>query len=141
MRIPTSIIIITAAASCLLALPSMAADAKVDPARLPPPSAKTGITYAKDIKPILDESCVRCHGAEKPKAKLSLTSLEGALKGGSDGKVIKPGNSADSTLVHSISLVGDPDFHMPPPGNKAGIKALTKEQVGLVRAWIDQGAK
>lgn len=126
----------------LLALPAIAAEGeKIDVSKLPPPAAKTGVTYAKDIKPILDQSCARCHGAEKPKAKLRLDSLEGALKGGESGKAIKPGNSADSVLVHSIALAGHPDYHMPPPGNKAGIKQLTKEQVGLIRAWIDQGAK
>ena len=78
---------------------------------------------------------------EKPKARLRLDSLEGALKGGEDGKVIKPGNSAQSLLVHNIARLGDPDFHMPPEKNKAGIGPLSKEQVSLVRAWIDQGAK
>ena len=109
--------------------------------KLPPASTQTGVTYTKDIKSIFDASCVKCHGAEKPKGKLRLDSLAGALKGGEDGKVIKPGNSAESTMVKSIAHVGDPDFFMPPPKNKANIGPLTTEQIGLVRAWIDQGAK
>ncbi len=113
----------------------------VDLSRLPPPAEKQGITYATDIKPILDESCSRCHGPEKPKGKLRLDSLEGALKGGEDGKVIEPGNSAASLLVHNVARVGDPDNYMPPPRNKAGIPPLKTEQVRLIRAWIDQGAK
>jgi len=128
---------------CGLAVHSYAASPKlsVDISKLPPPAKKADITYGTDIKPILDASCVKCHGEEKPKAKLRLDSLEGALKGGDGGKSIKPGNSAASPLVHSIAYLGDPDYHMPPPGNKAGIKALTKEQIALIRAWIDQGAK
>lgn len=136
MRTLTTILFASA-----LALPLIAAEEKVDISKLPPPATKTGVTYAKDIKPILDQSCTRCHGAEKPKARLRLDSLEGALKGSENGKVIKTGNSADSILVHAIALAGHPDYHMPPPGNRAGIKPLSKEAVGLIRAWIDQGAK
>jgi mono/diheme cytochrome c family protein len=113
----------------------------VDPANLPPASAKTGVTYATDIKPIFDKACIRCHGAEKPKARLRLDGLEAALKGSEDGKVILSGNSADSKLVHCVAHAGKPDGFMPPPRNKANIPPLTKEQIGLIRAWIDQGAK
>ncbi len=90
---------------------------------------------------MFEESCVKCHGGEKPKAKLRLDSLESVLKGGVDGKVIEPGNSAKSVLVINVAHLGDEDDWMPPPKNKAGIKPLTREQIGLIRAWIDQGAK
>jgi mono/diheme cytochrome c family protein len=119
-----------------------AAHAKdIDVSKLPPPSTQKDVTYEKDIKPLFEQSCVKCHGAEKPKAKLRLDSLAGALKGGQDGKVIDPGNSAKSMLVHNVAHVGDEDDWMPPPNNKLKIKQLTPEQIGLVRAWIDQGAK
>jgi hypothetical protein len=78
---------------------------------------------------------------EKPKGKLQLNSMAGILKGGEDGKVVEPGNSAGSVLVHNIAHVGDPDDYMPPPQNKAGIGPLTAQEIGLIRAWIDQGAK
>jgi hypothetical protein len=113
----------------------------VDVSKLPPASDKKDVTYAADIKPILDRSCARCHGAEKPKARLRLDTLEGALKGGEDGKAIEPCNSAGSLLIHAVARVGDPDKFMPPPKNKANIQPLTKEEIGLIRAWIDQGAK
>jgi mono/diheme cytochrome c family protein len=114
---------------------------KVDISKLPPASDKQGITYASDTKAIFDKSCIKCHGTEKQKGKLRLDSLAGALKGGEEGKIIEPGESAKSTLVHSIARLGDEDFWMPPPDNKAKIPPLTKEQIGLIRAWIDQGAK
>jgi mono/diheme cytochrome c family protein len=113
----------------------------VDASKLPPASAKKGVTYATDIKPLFDKSCVNCHGAERPKARLRLDSLEGALKGGEDGKVVLSGNSAGSILVHNIAHAGNPDSYMPPPRNRGNIPPLTKEQIGLIRAWIDQGAK
>jgi len=113
----------------------------VDTSKLPPASDQKGVTYAKDIKPVFDKSCVKCHGAEKPKAKLRLDTLEGALKGSENGKVIEPGKSADSILVHNVAHIGNEDDFMPPPDNKAKIPPLTKDQIGLIRAWIDQGAK
>ena len=113
----------------------------VDLSKLPPTSDKIGVTYATDIKPMLEKSCLRCHDGVKPKAKLRLDSLEGVLKGGEDGKVILAGDSAGSMLVHNVAHLGNVDGYMPPPRNKAGIQPLTKEQIGLIRAWIDQGAK
>jgi mono/diheme cytochrome c family protein len=117
------------------------AQTKIDKSKLPPAADKKEVTYAADIKPIFEKSCVKCHGAEKPKARLRLDNLEGALKGGDNGKVIEAGKSADSVLVHNVAWLGDEDYFMPPKGNKAGIAQLTKEEVGLIRAWIDQGAK
>jgi len=109
---------------------------------LPPASAKQGVTYATDIKPIFDDSCVKCHSGEKPKGHLSLDSLDGVLKGGRDGKVVILGDSAKSPLVLRVAhLTDDDDDWMPPLHNRAGIGPLTPEQIGLIRAWIDQGAK
>jgi mono/diheme cytochrome c family protein len=115
--------------------------ADVDISKLPAASAKTGVTYATDIKPIFDASCIKCHGEQKPKAKLRLDNLEGILKGSENGKVIQPGNVAKSGLLLNIAHLGDEDDFMPPPKNKLGLKKLTDEQIGLVRAWIEQGAK
>ncbi|MGC3958949.1 MAG: hypothetical protein QM813_13710 [Verrucomicrobiota bacterium] len=117
-------------------------EAKVDLSKLPPASTKANVTYEADIKHIFETSCVKCHGAEKPKAGLKLNSLEGALKGTKEGKVIEPGQSTKSSLVISVACISDDeDAWMPPKNNKAKIAPLTKEQVGLIRAWVDQGAK
>jgi mono/diheme cytochrome c family protein len=126
----------------IVALACQGADKKTpDPGKLPPASSKQGVTYAADIKPIFEKSCIKCHGPEKQKGKLRVDSLDAVLKGGEDGKVLKPGNSADSMLVMNVAHVGDEDMFMPPPDNKDKIPKLTDEQIGLVRAWIDQGAK
>ncbi len=135
-------IVCAAAALSLSVLSGQAAEKKaVDLSKIPTASDKTGVTYATDIKPILDRSCTKCHDGEKPKGKLHLDSLAGVLKGGEDGKVVVPGDGAGSMLVQNVAHAGDPDDYMPPPRNKAGIGPLTKEQIGLIRAWIDQGAK
>ena len=116
--------------------------ASADDAKLPPASTKTGLTYAIDIKPIFDVSCVKCHGGERPKARLSMDSLAGVLKGTKEGKILTPGDSANSLIVKAVAhLTKDPDGWMPPLQNRAGIKPLTADQIGLIRAWIEQGAK
>ena len=111
--------------------------ADVDLSKLPPVSSRKDVTYAKDIKPILEKSCFKCHGAEKQKGKLRVDSLEAILKGGEDGKILEPGNSAKSGMVVAIARLVEDDAM--PPTDKG--TPLTPEQVGLVRAWIDQGAK
>ena len=132
---------------CVLIAVCVFADDKdksdVDPKLLPPPSTKQGVTYATDIQPIFAKSCYPCHGPKsaKPKGKLRLDTLEAVLKGGEDGPALVKGDSAKSVMVAQISHLGDPDDYLPPPDNKANIAPLTKEQIGLIRAWIDQGAK
>ena len=124
----------------LLGLATVALAAEDTTAKLPPAATKKGVTFDADIKPIFEKSCVKCHGAEKQKAKLRLDSVVAALKGSENGKVIEVGKSDKSSLVLSVAHVGDPETFMPPKG-KGKSTPLTAEQVGLIRAWIDQGAK
>jgi hypothetical protein len=64
------------------------------------------------------------------------------LKGTKQGPILTPGDSANSFIVKVVAHVpADHDSWMPPLNNRAGIKPLTIEQIGLLRAWIDQGAK
>ena len=135
------LVVATSFAFSLLAAQGAEHKTTVDVSKLPPPASKAGVTFAGDIQPMFEKSCVECHGAKRAKGKLRLDSREGVLKGSEDGKVVNPGNSAGSVLVHNVAHAGDPDNYMPPPKNKAGIGPLTPEQVGVIRAWIDQGAK
>jgi hypothetical protein len=100
-----------------------------------PPPADVKIDFTRDIKPILDDSCIRCHGPEKPRSHFRLTSRDAALKGGSEGVDILPGQSAASPLIRYVAGQ-DPDIFMPPPDKG---KPLTTNQIALLRAWIDQG--
>ena len=133
----TSLIIVTLAAGLVAATSAFAQTAS-----LPPASTKTGVTYATDIKPIFDTSCVKCHTGDKPKAHLHMDTLEGVLKGTKHGKIVTAGDSANSLLVKAVAhALPDQDGWMPPQHNKAGIKELTPDLIGLIRAWIDEGAK
>lgn len=132
------------------------------PKQLPPASTQTGLTFEKDVKPLFEASCVRCHGERDPKGALRVDTLAGLMAGSEDGRVIVPGQSANSSLVKAIARL-NPKTAMPPEprkprtppagstnapagaqgGRKQGPppKPLTAEEVGIVRAWIDQGAK
>src|SRR6266699_4423404 len=95
---------------------------KLDVSKLPPAADKKGVTYAKDIRPLFEASCFRCHGDDRPKGGLRLNSLEAALKGGEDGKVVVPGDSKKSLLVVAAARIDD-ETAMPPkrgPGGPGG---------------------
>lgn len=114
---------------------ALAAQPELAPSRLPPP-ASAQVDFERDIRPIFEKSCIKCHGPERPKAKFRLDNRAAALKGGDNGIDILPGQGGESPLVHYVAgLV--PDMEMPPKGKA---EPLTKEQIALLRAWIDQGA-
>src|SRR5205085_10211675 len=121
---------------CIMFLPCcrLFSATPVDVSQLPPP-ASTQINFTSDIKPILETSCLRCHGPEKPKSRFRLDNREAALKGGENGVDIFPGNSAKSPLIHYVARLVE-DMEMPPRGKG---DPLTTNQVALLRAWIDQG--
>ncbi len=117
----------------LLGGPTLGA-AEPDVSKLPPPAARP-VDFAQDIRPLLEKSCVKCHGAEKQKGGYRLDVKDAALHGGDNyAPNIRPGKSAESPLIHFVAGL-DPDVKMPSKGDP-----LTAEQIGLLRAWIDQGA-
>jgi mono/diheme cytochrome c family protein len=123
------------AIACALLLSFSSLAAEVDISKLPAPAARP-VDFDRDVKPIFDQSCLRCHGPEKPKGGFRLDNRESALKGGSEGVDILPGRSAESPLVHYVARLV-PDLEMPPEGKG---DPLTSEQIAILRAWIDQGA-
>ncbi len=98
-----------------------------------PPALKRKVSFSKEIYPLLEKSCTKCHGKGKAKGGFSLETREKLLAGGDSGQSVVLGASADSYLVELISGL-DPDNVMPQKGSK-----FTAEEIGLVRAWIDQG--
>ncbi len=106
-------------------------------AESPLPLATGGVVdFARDILPLLQSRCIECHGPAKQKSGLRLDDRMRMLQGGDDlGPSIRPGDSAGSPLIRVVSgLV--PDKKMPEKG-----PALSVAEIGLLRAWIDQGAK
>ena len=131
-RRATSLFVVGLSAVCA----AVAADKKpptLDLAKLPAASVEP-VDYAKDIQPILAKHCYSCHGAEKQKSGLRLDRKSDALAGGDTGKVIFPGRSAESILIHNVAGL-DPEMIMPPEDER-----LTTVEIAKLRAWIDQGA-
>jgi len=98
-----------------------------------PPPAEIKIDFATHIRPILAEKCHSCHGDKQQQAGLRLDRRQPALRGGDYGPVINQGNSAESKLIKRL-VDGDGGIVMPPTGK------LSEEEIGILRAWIDQGA-
>jgi hypothetical protein len=112
----------------------LSAEPAVKVSDLLPPAALHTVDFEREIKPILAHSCVQCHGRGKSAGRFSLEDREATLRGGVSGPAIVVGDSGDSYLIELVAGV-DPVSIMPQKGTR-----LTDEQVGLLRAWIDQGA-
>jgi len=103
-------------------------------ANLPPPATRQ-IDYEKDIHPILSKNCYGCHGPKKQKGGYRLDTKSAALGKALDETPVIAGKSAESTLIKRVAGL-KADEIMPPEGDG---EPLSAEQVGLLRAWIDQG--
>jgi mono/diheme cytochrome c family protein len=100
-----------------------------------PPAATRTIDFVRDVKPIFDGKCLGCHGPRKQESGLRLDAKTVVLRGGLSGAALVPGDGGKSLLVHLVAGL-DPDRVMPEKGDR-----LTAAEVGVLRAWIDQGAK
>ena len=90
------------------------------------------ITFDDHIKPIFREHCSACHSESDKSSDLALDSYGGTLAGGSSGKVVDEGNSGASRLFALVSHAEQP--YMPPDQDP-----IPKEQIALIKTWIDQG--
>jgi WD40 repeat protein len=97
------------------------------------------VDFQKEILPILKSSCLACHNASEAEGDLVLETPAAIRTGGLSGPAVVEGNSDESLLFQAASHSGD--VMMPPEQNAAGAKNLTPEQLGLLKLWIDQGAR
>jgi len=119
-----------------------------DPKPTTPPAASTPIAelkrdtpvdFEKELLPILKNNCLACHNQTKAKADLVLETPQTILKGGESGPAVVPGKAAESLMLKASARQAKP--FMPPRDNKVNAVDLTPEQLGLLKLWIDQGAK
>jgi hypothetical protein len=95
------------------------------------------VRYNRDVRPILADTCFRCHGQAVQKSGLRLDRREVALKATETGAVpIVPGKPGESELVRRI-LAEDETERMPPPSARKTLSARQKE---ILRQWVEQGA-
>lgn len=126
-------LVLTTALACWLA--QWSAQAKITPERAAqlPPAAARPVDFTKDIKPLLENSCLKCHGRGQSKGGFRIDTRETFLQSADSGPAVVVGKSADSYLIELV-MGFDPDSVMPKKGSH-----LKPDQIGLLRAWIDQG--
>ncbi|MCG2587259.1 DUF1553 domain-containing protein [Rhodohalobacter sulfatireducens] len=94
------------------------------------------VDYNKDIKPILNNQCIACHGGVKRSSGFSLLFQEEAYSPNESGKpAIVPGNPEESEMIRRINHP-NPEERMPPEG-----EPLSADKIELLTQWIEQGAK
>ncbi len=96
------------------------------------------VHFEKEILPILAKNCTACHNTKKSENSLVLETPQTILKGGDSGPAVVPKMSAESLLLKAAAHQDEP--FMPPADNKVGAVALSSEQLGLIKRWIDEGA-
>ncbi len=103
-------------------------------AAVPALNAAEKLSYNRDVRPILSDTCFKCHGPDKGnrKGKLRLDDREAALK----KEAFVPGNAAESELVKRLHAT-DPDDVMPP---KDSARQITEAQKKILERWIAEGA-
>ena len=105
--------------------------------------AFAAVDFEKDVKPILEFHCVRCHNPkgtdfEKGETDLDLSTSTAALESG----YIKAGNAEKSKLYTTTVLPDDAKKVMPPKNKATGaIERLAKAETEMLKTWINEGAK
>jgi len=97
------------------------------------------VNFETEVLPLLAKNCLACHKSVDPENGLVLETPESIRKGGEHGPEVVPGQSGQSRLLQLASHEKNPI--MPPVDNKVAATALSPEQLGLIKAWIDQGAQ
>lgn len=100
-----------------------------------PDRAAAKIDFAQSIQPLLEGTCLECHGTDKQKGRLRLDLKEEAVKKGEAGDIIAPGDATKSELYRRITLPADDEERMPYDG-----APLTKAETDVIRDWINEGA-
>ena len=93
------------------------------------------INYVDDIKPILRQHCLKCHGNDRQEADINLQTYAALMRGGSGGKIVEAGRASQSVLFQAITHPDD-DGRMPP--NSPPLPGM---KVELIRRWIDSGLR
>ncbi len=110
------------------------------PAALVACQSEAPVSFAADVKPVLDQYCLKCHqpgGAGHAATGLSMASHADLLKGTANGAMVVPGDSLGSNLVVLMEGRADPSIKMP----HGSSDKVAQYQIDKIKAWIDQGAK
>ncbi|HTH46008.1 MAG TPA: DUF1549 domain-containing protein, partial [Candidatus Limnocylindria bacterium] len=93
------------------------------------------VDFTRDIQPVFETHCVKCHGPSRSENGLRLDSRTDALKGGEHGPVLVAGKAGESLLIQVVTGTHSELQRMPKKADP-----LPADQIASLRAWIDQGA-
>ena len=106
------------------------------------------VGFSADVKPILDKHCAQCHtarGEGQMASGFAVDDYDSVMKGTKFGQVVVPGSALSSALYLVVTEKVAPEIHMPPHHNEAFAQGrgapLSKDDIEIIEAWIDQGAK
>ena len=92
------------------------------------------VDFAREVHPILVKKCFACHSSSVKQGGLSVEKLEGLIQGGASGAGIVPGAAEESLLYKRVAGLAEPRMPM-------GMPPLTDVEIGILRDWINEGAK
>jgi len=109
---------------------------------------RSEVSFSSDVQPIFEKHCIECHesaGEGVTASGFSVHDYDSVMKGTSLGKVVVPGSSMSSTLYLVVAQKTAPEIHMPPHHSQAWAEGrgspLSDDEVGIIQAWIDEGAQ
>ncbi|MDB5355849.1 MAG: hypothetical protein JWN24_2302 [Phycisphaerales bacterium] len=129
MLLPLLLVGVLAALSVLL---------RINPAHAEPEASSTSadaVDFVRDVQPILQSSCYKCHDAAKHKGGMRLDSKATAFIGGDSGEPSLVPHDPDHSKLITLVRGDDPNSVMPPKGDR-----LSKQQIDLLTRWVKQGA-
>ena len=109
---------------------------------------KKVVSFSADVQPIFQKHCIECHdtaGEGIAASGFSVHDYAGVMKGTNFGPVVVPESSISSTLYLVVAQQTSPEIHMPPHHTESMAEGrgepLSEDEIGIIAAWIDQGAQ
>ncbi len=123
---------IVAVSGCLLMWAAIGSSLMAASGGAAEPTPQQLETFEKQIRPLLIEHCLQCHGADKQEGGFSLATRDALIRGGDSGTALVPGQPAASLIIKAVEYLGD--LKMPPTGK------LPAEKIAALRRWVESGA-
>jgi hypothetical protein len=99
----------------------------------------SGVSYSKDVQPVLAKNCSECHAPGQKgfeASGLDTTNHQALMKGGKFGPLVKPGDALSSSLNMVVEGRAHPSIRMP-----HGRSKLADKEIEILKIWVNEGAK
>lgn len=134
IRIAVAVVVL-----CGLTRGAVRADEAAEAIQPADPQLGREVDFNLDMFPVFESKCLACHNRTTAESDLVLENVEAILNGAGGAPVVVPGNPDESLLYKAAARAEEP--HMPPLPNTVAAKALTPQELGILRQWIAEGAR